>query len=87
MRNSVIAKKTFVMHWIQTVRENLQLTQEEIATYLRLSVDMIKSVEGGRRQLPTESMAPAMAIYNAMKDCQARGRRLIPRQKQTTRER
>lgn len=61
------------MHWIQTVRENLQLSQEELAIYLRLSVDMVKSVEVGRRQLPFESMAPAIAIHDAMKDCQARG--------------
>jgi DNA-binding transcriptional regulator YiaG len=60
--------KTIVMHWIQTIRETLALSQEELARYLQLSVHMIQSVEQGRRQLPFESMRAAISIYNAMKD-------------------
>lgn len=61
------------MHWIQTIRENLELSQAELAHYLRLSVDMIKSVETDRRELPYDSLQPAITLYQAMKDVPARG--------------
>jgi transcriptional regulator with XRE-family HTH domain len=56
------------MHWLQTIREHLQLSQGELAHYLGLSRHTIKSVEIGRRQLPFSSMNAALIIFNAIKD-------------------
>jgi transcriptional regulator with XRE-family HTH domain len=61
------------MHWIQTIREHLELSQEEFARYLRLSPYMIQSVELGRRQLPVVSMRAALAVYNVIKNLQVHG--------------
>jgi DNA-binding XRE family transcriptional regulator len=58
------------MHWIQTLREHLQITQEELGHYLQLSINTIKSVEVGRRSLPPESLIAAAALFEAIKNAQ-----------------
>jgi transcriptional regulator with XRE-family HTH domain len=59
------------MHWLQTIRQHLQLSQGELAGYLGLSLDAIKSVEMGRRQLPMTSLRPAMIIFQTIVVSQA----------------
>jgi transcriptional regulator with XRE-family HTH domain len=54
------------MHWVQTIRVHLKISQEELATYLGLSLHTLQSVEQGRRQLPLTSMRPAMIIFQAI---------------------
>ena len=61
------------MHWIQTIRENLGLTQSEIAHYLQLSIHTIQSIELNRRNLPLNTLMPAMALYKAVADVHANG--------------
>lgn len=57
------------MHWIQTIREVLQLSREELAQYLQISSHTIVSVENNRRPLPIDSLLPAITLYNVIKDC------------------
>jgi transcriptional regulator with XRE-family HTH domain len=56
------------MYWLQTIREHLHLSQEELAGYLGLSLHTIKSVETGRRPLPMDTLHAALVIFNAIKD-------------------
>jgi DNA-binding XRE family transcriptional regulator len=56
------------MHWIQTLREQLQITQEELGYYLQLSHHTIRSVEQGRRPLPPESLVAAAALFDAVRN-------------------
>ena len=58
------------MHWIQTLRKQLNITQEELGQYLQLSLNTIKSVEVGRRSLPPESLLAAAALFDAIKNVQ-----------------
>lgn len=60
------------MHWIQTLRKDLKLTQHELAAYLRVSVHTIQSMEQCRRELPFKSMGAAIALFNAVKAGKAR---------------
>lgn len=60
------------MHWIQTIRQDLGLTQNELAGYLELSVHTVQSIEQGRRELPFKSMRIAIALYNAMNEGRTR---------------
>ena len=60
------------MHWIQSIRQHLQLSQRDLAVYLGVSVDLIKSVEGGRRQLPLTSLQPAMTLFQVITESQSR---------------
>lgn len=59
------------MHWIQNLREQLQITQEDLGHYLQLSYHTIKSVEQGRRILPTDSLNAAAALFDAVRNAQA----------------
>jgi transcriptional regulator with XRE-family HTH domain len=59
------------MHWIQTIRAHLKISQEELAGYLGLSLHTLQSVEQGRRQLPINSLRPAMIIFQAIITSQA----------------
>jgi DNA-binding XRE family transcriptional regulator len=56
------------MHWIQTIRTQLGLTQEELAHYLHISLHTMQSVEQGRRSLPPESLTAAMALFDAIRN-------------------
>jgi transcriptional regulator with XRE-family HTH domain len=66
------------MNWLQTIREHLNLSQEELAQYLAISVHMLQSVEQDRRQLPKESIKAAQEMYSAVKDAAARPLRIDP---------
>lgn len=66
------------MHWIKTIRENLRLTQNEVAAYLYLSVRTIQSMEQCRRELPFKSMGAAIMLYNTMKAGKTRPARDLP---------
>lgn len=57
------------MHWIQTIRESLELSREELAHYLQLSVHTVVSVENDRRRLPIDSLLPSLTLFNIVKDC------------------
>ena len=54
------------MHWIQTIRAQLEISQEELAVYLGVSLHTLQSVEQGRRNLPFRSMQPAMIAFQAV---------------------
>lgn len=61
------------MHWIKTIRENLHLSREDLAHYLRLSPHTIRSVERDKRQLSQDSLRPALTLDQAIKDLPSRG--------------
>ena len=61
----------FIMHWIQTLREHLQINQEDMSHYLRVSIHTIQSVELGRRSLPAGSLMAAVALFDAIKNAQS----------------
>jgi transcriptional regulator with XRE-family HTH domain len=58
------------MHWIETIREHLQITREELSFYLQLSVHTVKAVELGRRSLPQETLMAAAALYDEIRNAQ-----------------
>jgi transcriptional regulator with XRE-family HTH domain len=60
------------MHWIQTIREHLKISQKDLAGYLGLSPHMLQSVELERRRLPLTSLRPAMILYETIMTAQAR---------------
>lgn len=59
-----------IMHWIETIREHMQISREELSFYLQLSVHTIQSVELGRRSLPPDSLVAAAALYDAVRNAQ-----------------
>lgn len=56
------------MNWIQSLRQQLQITQEELGRYLQVSHHTVKSVEQGRRSLPPDSVIAAAALFDAVKN-------------------
>lgn len=58
---------------VKTVRKYLELTREEMAWYLNLSIQMIKSVEINRRQLSFTNIDAVMTIFKAIQDVRTNG--------------
>ncbi len=53
---------------IRDLREDADLTQEEVATYLCVKQNTYSQYENGKRQLPLECLVALAKLYNTSTD-------------------
>ena len=53
---------------IKDLREDMDLTQEQIAEYLHIKQNTYSQYENGRRQIPIESLIALAKFYNTSTD-------------------
>jgi transcriptional regulator with XRE-family HTH domain len=58
---------------LRFIRDQLGITRDDLARYLGLSPNMVKSIEDGRRQIPKYCEDAVAAMVNAIKEGKAIG--------------
>jgi hypothetical protein len=62
---------------LRYIREQWGITREDLAFYLGLSPDMVKSIEGERRNIPKYCDKAVAAAVDAIRKCNASGKVVI----------